>query len=638
MKKVIVALLLVFMLLVSGCSQKNSGSDLVSNTGDPQIVTPIPDSNSSDTSSISGEVVTEPSELFSNRDFEVGYDENTSAIIRLEGNTATSGSDAVKIKGSTVTITDEGTYILSGTLKDGMIIVNADKKDKIQLVLNNASIHSETSAPIYILQADKVFITLAANSDNSLSNGGTFTAIDENNIDAVIFSKDDLTLNGSGVLSITSPAGHGIVSKDELTMTSGTYQINSASHGLAGKDNVCITNAEINITSDKDGIHAENNDDTTLGFIYIESGTFNISSEGDGIAASAQLQIAGGTFNIISGGGSANAEKKTSDFPGGFMGRGGPGGPGNGFMGGGRPGGPGDGFMGGNRPEDPEDGFIDSNPPDNTPNIDTGESGVSSKGLKAAGNLTVSGGSFIIDTADDAVHSNASMTISGGTFQIKTGDDGFHADDTLRITSGTINITNSYEGLEALHVDVSGGEITLYADDDGLNAAGGTDRSGFGGMRGNDRFGRHGSSSSNGSIVIAGGKLYINARGDGIDANGTLTISGGYTVVCGPTTGDTATLDYDVSGVITGGTFIGTGSNFMAQSFSDSEQGVIAIRAGNQPAGTAITLKDSRGNTIIPSYTPELDFAVVILSSPDIVKGETYTLTIGSTTGEFTAK
>ena len=144
------------------------------------------------------------------------------------------------------------------------------------------------------------------------------------------------------------------------------------------------------------------------------------------------------------------------------------------------------------------------------------------------------------------------------------------------------------------------------------------------------------SSSSNGSIVISGGKLHINSSGDGIDANGTLAISGGYTVVVGPTQGDTATLDYDRSATITGGTFIGTGAQGMAQTFSESKQGVVAVSVGNQNAGTNITLKDKSGKTII-EYAPELSFAVVILSSPDIVSGETYTITVGSESGEFEA-
>lgn len=596
MKKSIPALLIIFILLMTGCSQ------------DGTVVRPengyVNQQTSEDNIGMAnGNSISDPSDLFSSRDFEAGYDESSGTVILLDGDTITSNSDAAKVSGRTVTITDEGTYILSGTLNDGMIIVNADITDEIQLVFNNVSVHCETSAPVYILNADKVFITLARDSVNNLSNGGTFTPLDENNIDAVIFSKDDLTLNGSGLLNINSPAGHGIVSKNELKLTGGAYQINAASHGLEGRDNICIANAEINIIAGKDGIDAENGDDNSLGFVYIQSGTFAIASDGDGISSSARMQIDDGTFNVATCGGSAKMEE-TKDSR---------------------------GITGvGSREGTPAD----------SANTGTKNETISSKGIKATGNLTINGGTFTLDTLDDAFHSNSSITVNNGTFHISTGDDAFHADENLTISDGTVDVTKSYEGLEALNVVVCGGDLTIYSNDDGINAAGGKDQNRFGGIRGNDRFGRPGpdSSSSNGSIVIAGGKLYINARGDGIDANGTLSISDGYTVVCGPATGDTAMLDFDISGTITGGTFIGTGSANMAQNFSDSGQGIISVRLGTQPAGTAITLTDSGGNTVIPTYTPELDFDVVILSSPDIVKGGTYTITVGSTTGQFTAK
>ena len=137
-------------------------------------------------------------------------------------------------------------------------------------------------------------------------------------------------------------------------------------------------------------------------------------------------------------------------------------------------------------------------------------------------------------------------------------------------------------------------------------------------------------------IKISGGTLYIKASGDGIDANGTLEISGGYTTLVGPTQGDTAVLDYDKSATITGGVFVGTGSTMMAQSFSSADQGVIAVRTGNQSAGTQIVLKDKSGNTLL-SHSPELNFAMLIVSMPEMVKGETYSLTIGNTTEEITA-
>ena len=161
-------------------------------------------------------------------------------------------------------------------------------------MLDGADIHSETSAAIYVRQADKVFLTMATGSVNTLSNGGTFTAIDENNIDAVVFSKEDLTLNGNGTMTVESPAGHGVVSKDDLVLTSGTYEITASSHGLSGKDSVRIAAGSFTIVSGKDGIHAENADDSELGFLYIAGGVLQIDASGDGIDSNGSLTVSGG--------------------------------------------------------------------------------------------------------------------------------------------------------------------------------------------------------------------------------------------------------------------------------------------------------------------------------------------------------
>lgn len=607
-KKLFVFLLVLTLIcsLMTGCGESDnedsgsSSNNETENTANPVTV----DFSQTD------------EDMFTDRDYRTEYEESECVTIQLNGTSATASSNSVEIAGSTITITEEATYLISGILNDGMIIVNAPDTAKLQLVLNGVEINSETSAALYVLEADKVFVTLAEGTENVLSNGGTFEAIDDNNIDGTIYSKQDLTLNGTGSLTITSPAGHGIVAKDDLVFTSGTYTITSASHGMDVNDSVRIT-AETQITVDagKDGIHVENTDEAEKGFVYISGGTLNVEAEGDGVSASAYIQIENGNMQILAGGGSANGSKASSDNWGGF---------GGGMPGGGRSG--------------------RNNSSDNTTTSSSEES-ESMKGIKAATGLLISNGTFSIDSADDSIHSNVSAVINGGTFEIASGDDAIHAEETLTITAGTINISESYEGLEALNIAVQGGEIKLVSSDDGLNAAGGTDTSGTtggrDGMFGGDQGGRGGmggmSSNSNGSIVISGGNLYVNASGDGIDANGYLEITGGYTVVVGPTQGDTATLDYDISATITGGTFIGTGASGMAQTFSDSEQGVIAVSVGNQSAGTDITLKDANGNTVI-SYAPELSYAVVILSSPDIVKGETYSITVGSASGEFEAQ
>ena len=604
MKKIVSVLLILTLMLslLVGC-----GEDVNSNT-----LTESQEGTSSTVTPVEGDFSKTDADMFTERDNKTDYDESQAVTIKLDGGAATSSSNSVKISGSKITITEEATYVISGELTDGMLVVDAPDTAKLQIVLSGANITSKTSAALYILEADKVFLTLADGTTNTLANGGSFTAIDDNNIDGALFSKQDLTLNGKGSLTVTSPAGHGVVCKDDLVITGGTYTVNSSAHGLDANDSVRIANATLNIDAGKDVIHCENTDDTSKGFIYISSGSINGEAEGDGIATSAYLQIKGGNFDLLVGGGAENGTKASSGNYGGFMG----------------------GGHGGMRPGGNQGSTA-------TTTTDT----VSMKGLKAANSMLISDGTFKIDSADDSIHSDVSVTINGGTFEIASGDDALHAEETLSVTAGKFNITESYEGLEALNIKVMGGDIKLKVSDDGLNAAGGTDSSGttggrdgmFGGGGKPGGMGGHGGmSSGNGSIVISGGNLYINSSGDGLDANGTLEISGGHTTVVGPTQGDTATLDYDKSATISGGTFIGTGASGMAQSFSDSEQGVVAISVGNQSAGTKIVLKDKSGKTII-EHTPELNFAVVILSSPDITKGETYSITVGSQSGEFEA-
>ena len=594
-------------------------------------------------------------DMFTDRDTRAAYDEESAVRIELNGSSISVSSDSVQINGTTAILTEEATYIVSGTLDDGMLVVDADEAAKLQIVLDNASITSSTSAALYVLEADKVFVTLAEGSQNALANGGSFVAIDDSDIDGAVYSKQDLTFNGSGALTVTSPAGNGIVSNDDLVLAGGTYTVTSASHGLNANDSVRITGATgLTLDAGKDGIHAENNDDASLGFVYISGGTFAIEAEGDGISAGAYLQITDGAYDILAGGGSVNGESQSSTSWGGFRG----------------------------------------GPMETAPSAgETSESSTSMKGLKAVSSLVISGGASTIDAADDAVHSNAGMTVSGGTFAIATGDDAFHADETLTVTGGTIDISESYEGLEALHLDIQGGEIALVSRDDGLNAAGGADGSGstggrdgrFGGgwmggapeapagpgeaperpdgsakepaappqdaadgsvalpemPEGGGRGGRGGmgggfsSASSGGSIAISGGTLTIQASGDGLDANGTIEITGGTTVVTGPTSGDTAVLDYDTSAAIAGGTFLGTGAAGMAQTFRSAEQGVVTERV-NGEAGEEIVLADASGTALL-TLSPALDFQFIVLSSPDLVSGETYTLTVGGASTEVQA-
>jgi hypothetical protein len=610
---------LLVLSLLSSCGK----SDNKDNDNNNNSLTEITDSSDDSVSSKPQDEVdfsATDTDQFTDRDSKTDYDESKAVKIELSGSSAVASDNSVKISGSTVTITKDATHIISGSLSDGMIIVDAPDTAKLQLVFKSVRILSKTSAALYIKEADKVFVTLLG--ENILENGGEFKAIDDSNIDAAIFSKQDVTFNGSGSLDVNSSAGHGIVGKDDIKFTSGSYNIASSEHAIEANDSVRVKNATITADAGKDGIHSENNDDNTKGYVYIESGTLKLESEGDGISAGNYLQVKSGTIDILAGGGWENGTKESSGDWGGF---------GGGFGGGGRPG----GYGGGMRQQSKNSGGLSVTP---TATSTSDDSSSSMKGLKAENSLLIEGGNITVDSADDAIHSNISVSIKGGTFNIASGDDAIHAEESLTVSDGKITITESYEGLEALNVEVSGGNIKLKATDDGINAAGGTDNSGSGGrdnLFGGGGFGGHGGGNSNGSIVISGGTLYIRSSGDAMDANGTLEITGGHTTTTGPTSGDTTVLDYDKTGTISGGTFIGTGSSMMAQSIDGNGQGVIAF-SSSQSAGTKIVVKDKKGNTII-SHEPELEYAIVIISSPDIKSGETYTITVGTKSGEFEA-
>lgn len=584
-KKSIIALFCAAILL-SGCGANNVEQENAN-----------PGSNSKEENSVSEQKETEDltadlasySDMFTERDEKNSYNEASAINITLSGDSASCASPLVSISESTVTICGEGTYVISGTLDNGMIIVDTDKNTKVQLVFNGVSIHKSDSAALYIKSADKVFVTLAEDTKNTLSGGETYTAIDENNIDSVIFSKDDLTLNGNGSLAISSAAGHGIVSKNDLVITGGNYEITAKNHGITGKDSIRIADGDFVIRAGKDGMHADNDEEEEKGFLYVAGGNFNIDADGDGIDASSTLTVTGGNFTITSGGGADKAEPhQNADFRGG------------GF------------FSGGNMENS-----------SNSSNQDTDST--STKGIKGSSKITVTDGTFTINSADDALHSNADLHIAGGSFLLATGDDGMHANNALVILDGNISITESYEGIEGKTIEICGGNISLQADDDGLNAAGGNDTSGFG--RGMDLF----SSQEGVYILISGGNIKIDADGDGIDSNGDLTVNGGTIYVDGPTNSGNGALDKNGTATINGGTLIALSTAGMAETFdSSSTQGCILVNTDSvHAAGTIVELLDESENVLF-HYTSSKSFQSVILSDPSILVGKTYRLKIGS--------
>ena len=616
------------MTAVAGCTGTKSS------TGNIDSLETETDTEEIEVQSITGTFSS--TDMFTERDLAGTYEESGAVYVTLSDDGITGKTAGVAINGQTMMITAEGTYIFSGTLSEGQIVVDADNA-KVQIVFDNVDITCASSAAVYVKSAEKVFVTLAEGSQNTLRNTDEYVAIDDNNIDAVIFAKSDLTLNGTGSLTIVSAEGHGIVSKDDLKITGGTYDIIAAGHALSGKDSVRIADGTFILTAEKDGIHAENADDEEKGYIYIADGDFAITSDGDGMDASNIVQIEDGTFDITAGGGAANSLKThESDMPGGGMSQNIE-----------RPDGESMPQMGEKLDEESMSQMGEKPDGENMPqDTTTDESGTSTKGIKAGGGMYLNGGTYQIDSADDSIHSNANITIADGTYTLATGDDGVHADDALTVNGGTITVTESYEGLEGLTVTINDGTIDITARDDGINTAGGTDQSGFG------TFGDHfkGMDSADDEteettdnemwMELNGGYIHILAGGDGVDSNGDLTINGGEIYIDGPSDNGNSAIDYGdrSSAYVNGGMLVAIGSSGMAEGMSDSsKQKVLMVKLGEQMEAGDVVLTDSEGNVIV-SYTALKSYDCVIISTAEVESGATYTLATSGTTTEVTAE
>lgn len=562
--------------------------------------------------------------------------------ITLSPDGSTSTDASVRIDGQNVTITQAGTYQIAGTLDDGALIVESAENAKITLVLGGVSIRNSTGAAIQIATADDVTIELAEGTTNVLQSGekvdiATATEGEEASGGA-LQSKVDLKIKGKGSLTVLGYLNNGIHCTKDLKIKNGNISVTALGHGIKGKNSVTVSGGTVTVTSGKDGITSDETENEEKGFVTIEDGEIIITSAGDGVSAETTLTVTGGVISIISGGGSANAQQKTDNM------------------------------------RDWWD-FDNSASDDNS---------ASCKGLKAGKALVISGGSITIDAQDDALHTDGDMTISGGECILSTGDDGAHAALSLTVLDGKITVLTSYEGLEANQITLAGGELDITASDDGINANGGSDGfsggfgGGFGGRRsdmnsqsgdmtppdnsnmqtppdGNAPSGNPptmpGQDAADSTttddttdkqpvLLITGGKITVNADGDGLDSNGDLRVEGGDITINGPSNGGNGALDIGTenggAGIIAGGTLIALGTSSMTENFgSTSTQCAFLVTMNSFGAGETITITDSQGNVLYTGVTVKSANSVVF-SSPDLVVGETYTVTIGSTSATVT--
>ena len=563
-----------------------------------------------------------------------------SITLSPDGSTSTDAS--VRIDGQTVTIIQAGTYQIAGTLDDGALIVESAENAKITLVLGGVNIKNSIGAAIQISTADDVTIELSEGTTNVLQSGeevdiATATESEEASGGA-LQSKADLKIKGKGSLTVLGYLNNGIHCTKDLKIKNGNISVTALGHGIKGKNSVTVSGGTVTVTSGKDGITSDETENEEKGFVTIEDGEIIITSAGDGVSAETTLTVTGGVISIISGGGSANAQQKTDNM------------------------------------RDWWD-FDNSASDDNS---------ASCKGLKAGKALVISGGSITIDAQDDALHTDGDMTISGGECILSTGDDGAHAALSLTVLDGKITVLTSYEGLEANQITLAGGELDITASDDGINANGGSDGfsggfgGGFGGRRsdmnsqsgdmtppdnsnmqtppdGNAPSGNPptmpGQDAADSTttddttdkqpvLLITGGKITVNADGDGLDSNGDLRVEGGDITINGPSNGGNGALDIGTenggAGVIAGGTLIALGTSSMTENFgSTSTQCAFLVTMNSFGAGETITITDSQGNVLYTGVTVKSAYCVVF-SSPDLVVGETYTVTIGSTSATVT--
>jgi len=389
-KRIITAIIILLTTAaLTACSTANENGS--SSTGSTASVTAEQSvagtATGTVTSSTSQEITDagiDASELFTDRDLKQSVDTSDALVIEVS-------DDKV------YTISEEGIYVITGTAKNCTIKVDADSEDKVQLVLDGVSITNDSTPAIYVVSADKCFIT-TTDSENSLTVTGSFTADGDTNTDAVIFSKDDLVFNGTGTLTIVSNYGNGISGKDDVKFTGGTYNIKSAEDGVEANDSIAVYDGSFTVVTNKDAFHSENDEDYTLGYIYIGNGTFNINAADDGIQGTTFVRIDGGSFNITA----AEAIEAT---------------------------------------------YIVIN--DGTFNIQASDDGINASyksKMYSVPEIVINGGdiTIVMGSGDtDAIDSNGNIYINGGTIDITAQVSSFDCDGTAEFNGGTLIINGS---------------------------------------------------------------------------------------------------------------------------------------------------------------------------------------------------
>ena len=615
-------------LTMAGCAQQGDGNGLVQSDGSGShvrkpSVTALLKSEAEIPTDGSPLSLIDTADIWSKRDLESSYADSEATTILIDGaDVGISGANASSVSTSegTITISEEGTYVLSGQSNSMGVVVDAPADAKVQLVLAGVSLANDGGACLHAKSADKVFLTVKDGTKNSLMSTGGF--VTDGDVDGTVFSKADLTVNGTGELSVTSSTGNGIVGKDEVTLASSTTTIDAPQgHAIDANDCVAIHDGSWNLRSGKDGIHAENSDDQTKGWVYADGGTISIVAGTDGIDAGSQIQIDGGTFALECGddgihaeldlainGGAIDVTKCVEGIEGGTVtvtaGAVSVVSDDDGINATGTPNASEDDATNGTvnvrSPQDEGNGSdgqqVRRQPPDTDGERPAMPDGEAPADMGASGSNRPSpsgmpGGMEPHATADDK-----SGTSSDGT-------------DASANASGHPGATEDSESQEQRPQVQDGGQ-----------RPGGIMGGGFGMM----------DADSTALLTISGGHVTIDAKGDGIDCNGLIHVTGGQTCVYGPDSDGNSAMDYGTDFRIDGGELMAVGSSGMVEDVSpESKQASMTVFLGENVTGD---VSISVGDSSVVECSPTRRYSMILVSTPAMRDDGTYEIKTGDKT------
>ena len=460
------------LALVAGLAGCASGGDQKSGASSAERVQ---SSQSADAAQDSSAAQEEMDLSFSKRDLDYSYDEASATKVQLSDGGITVDGEGAIADGSTLTLSAAGTYIISGSLSDGDIVIEAGDEDKLQVVFDGVSVTNSDGPALMVENADKVFVTLAEGSKNSLADGSNYDlAGDDDNRDATLFSRDDITINGTGSLSIAGNYSHAVVSKDDLVIAGATIDVTSREDGFQGKDCLKVTEANITVNAGDDGLKSD-------AYVYIKDGNIDVQTCYEGYEGE-KVIIDGGTHSILADDDAINAalsDSSSSTTTGTSFG----GAPAatTGVSFGGAPSGMNDGTQGSSKGGNMNRGF-DGNMGDgsngNTGRGMNGGMGGMGGGMPASSNeclIQINGGTLTLSAVHDALDSNGNIEINGGLVLVcgpNSGMDGaMDYDISAQVNGGTVLMTGSVANTRGLDQSAQAWTIASVQGAKGSNVA-----------------------------------------------------------------------------------------------------------------------------------------------------------------------